>query len=512
MHRAPLAAFATCVLATLISCGGDNSAGPSTTDGFSGAGVRILTPRTVEDTIDAFLATPLALEVHDSTGKPAIAIKVDVDSHRDPPDPFRTPVALFSLSSGAAGVQTLSEVTDSRGRLEVSVRLGSGVTSGWITVGAGALGRDSIRVVVSAGKPARLLLAPRDTALAVGASYTPSAIVRDRQGNVVSDLPTLVSRRAQAASVANGTITTTAPGRVYVVGTAGTAVDSVAVSVVPSGTLIAFRFIYSSGDTTTIATFDLDGTSYQRTVLPGYGFNNYAPRLLPPQNLLVFHGRTDSFGNGLGMFTMNVSNQPNVLYFPTPDGNGAYPQPTRDGTWIYYTQQVGYQSNEIWRMRPDGTSRARVGPQAGYYDSDSQASPSPDGRTIVYISNDGGLGSGVVRLNRLDVASGIETSLNAIGSHPRWSPVSNDIAYLTGSAVRLVQSDGTGDRVLATGQNFEDRDGQVEWSPDGKWLVACTRYEHSGGRRLVLIERATGDVLPLPFTYGDNLCDATWKR
>jgi hypothetical protein len=505
------ALVAAIICSAALSCGGDRAPITDVID-FSGPGTRILTPRTDEDTIGAFLPASLTLEVHDAAGKPAAATSVTVGSHRDVPDPFRQPVALFSLSVGAPVVDVLTEVTDARGRLTVSARLGDAVASGWITVDAGVLGRDSIHVVVRAGAPARLFMTPRDTALAVGATYTPTPVVRDRTGNLLTGTATLASRRAQVATVSGATIRTASPGRVYIVGTIGTAVDSVAISVVPSGTLIAFRFLYSSGDTTTVATFDLDGSNYSRTLFPLLGFNNFSPHWLPQQNLLVFHGRIPSFTYYVGMFTMDASNQPNVLYFPGPDASGVYPQPTRDGAWVYYTQQVGNQSNEIWRMRLDGSGRARVGPTAGYYDSDSQASPSPDGRTIVYISNDGGAGTGVVRLNRLDLATGVETSLNAFGSHPRWSPVANEIAYLTGSAVRIVQADGTGDRVLATGDSFEDRDGQVEWSPDGKWLVTCVRYEHSGGRRLVLIERATGDLLPLPFSYGENLCEATWKR
>jgi len=248
--------------------------------------------------------------------------------------------------------------------------------------------------------------------------------------------------------------------------------------------------------------------------LVSLGFNNFSPRWIPQQNMLVFHASTASYKGDVGMFTMDASSQPQVLYAPTAQASGMYPQPSRDGTWIYYTQQVGWQSSEVWRMRPDGSARARVGQQAGYYDDYSQPSPSPDGRSLAYTQNDGGTGSGVVRLNRLDLTTGTSSFLGAFGTHPRWSPVANEIAYLTGSAVRIVQADGTGDRVLATGQQygFEERDGQLDWSPDGNWLVACVPYVHSDGRRLVLIERATGEVMPLPFSFEDNLCEATWIR
>ena len=58
---------------------------------------------------------------------------------------------------------------------------------------------------------------------------------------------------------------------------------------------------------------------------------------------------------------------------------------------------------------------------------------------------------------------------------------------------------------------FDGRDGQLDWSPDGKWLVACAGEEAASQKYLALVSRATGEVLPLPFTARDNLCGATWR-
>jgi len=59
--------------------------------------------------------------------------------------------------------------------------------------------------------------------------------------------------------------------------------------------------------------------------------------------------------------------------------------------------------------------------------------------------------------------------------------------------------------------SFDAYDGQLAWSPDGKWLATCVTAEVSGARHIVLIERATGAMLPLAFTAKDKLCEATWK-
>lgn len=494
------------LLAVSSACGGDAATNTGTP---SGPGAHILTPRALEDTIEAFAPSRLTVEVRDAAGKPVVATKVTLDSHPDVPTGYYAPLAQFSLLGGT-GVSTLAEVTDARGQLTVNARLGDRAASGWMTLDADTLGRDSIHVTIRAGAPARLTLGPRDTALAVGASYTLSATVRDRSGDLITGVsPTLVVRRSQVAAATAGlTVRTAVAGGTFVVGTVGTAMDSATLEVVPPGTLIAFRFGGSS-----VATFDLDGSNYQRTPLPGFGYNTHAPRWRPQTSSLVLHGPVNGSATEVGLFTMDASNQPMVLYSPATEADGMYPQPTRDGAWIYYAQRVGWQSAEIWRMGADGSGRMRVGPVAGYYDSYSQPTPSPDGSSLVYTQNDGGFGTGVVRLMRLDLTTGGSSALGAFGTHPRWSPVAPEIAYLTSNAVRIVQADGTGDRVLATYQyTFDDRDGQLDWSPDGQWLVACTWFQYSGDRRLVLIKRATGEVMPLPFTYTDNLCEATWKR
>ena len=181
MSRLPrrLALAAGLLLAASLSCGGDGASvtTPTPPAPTSGPGARIVTARSVEDTIGATLAGGLTVEVHDSTGALAVARKVTIGSHLDVLDPFRSPVASFALSPGASGVDVLSEVTNASGQLTVASRLVEFVTSGWITVDAGTLGRDSIHVVVRPGAPARLAMQPRDTAIAVGVSYTPAMAI-----------------------------------------------------------------------------------------------------------------------------------------------------------------------------------------------------------------------------------------------------------------------------------------------------------------------------------------------
>ncbi len=500
------------LVTALSSCGGDAATNAVTP---TSPGPHILTTRTWEDTIEAFAPSRLTVEVRDAGGKPVGGARVTFDSHRDDSYPHLAPLAQFFPSTGGPGMPTLMVVTDARGQATVDAQLGVREASGWITLNAAPRGRDSIRATARPGAPARLFLTPRDTALKVGASYALTAVVRDRPGDSLGSVsPTLVVRRSQVAATSGGlTVRTSSTGRTFVVGTVGTGVDSVALEVVPSGTLVAFRLLTSNAYPPTVATFDLDGSNFQRTLIPSFGFNNFSPHWLPQRSLLVFHSRTTG-SLQVGLFTMDVPNQPTPLYVPATGGDVTNPQPSRDGAWIYYTLQVGSQSAEIWRMDADGSGRVRVGPVAGYYDWYAQPTPSPDGSSLVYAQTTFISTGNVIQLIRLDLATGASTALGAFGTHPAWSPVAPEIAYLTPDAVRLVQADGTGDRVLAASQQyaFDAGDGQLDWSPDGKWLVACALYQYGGDRRVVLIERATGDVLPLAFTYSDNLCEATWKR
>jgi hypothetical protein len=492
------------LLAASWSCGGD--AGSVTAAPLNAA--HILTPRTLEDTAEALASAPLMIEVRDSAGKPAAGRRVFLGSHAEVDTLYSSQLAQFSLSTAWSGVTSMAAVTDAGGLLTVNARLSDRAGSGWITLDAGTLGRDSIHVVVRPGAPTRLVLGPRDTVLLRGASYTLSATVFDRHANAIAGVsPSLVVRRSKVAAATTGlTVSTAAPGATVVVGSIGPATDSTTLEVVPPGTLVAFSYQSSA-----VATFDLDGSNYRRTPLQGFSYETHAPHWRPQTSSLVFH--SPASGAGVGLFAMNTPDQPAVLYSPpAAEADGMYPQPSRDGVWIYYAQRVGFESAEIWRMLADGSGRERVGPVAGYYDSNSQPTPSPDGSAVVYIQNQGGAGTGM-QLSRLDLATGTSTALPAFGTHPRWSPVSSEIAYFGRGGVRIVQANGTGDQLLATYlYGFDDADGQLDWSPDGKWLVACTEYQYVGDRRLALIERATGEVIPLPYTYADKLCEAAWIR
>ena len=109
----------------------------------------------------------------------------------------------------------------------------------------------------------------------------------------------------------------------------------------------------------------------------------------------------------------------------------------------------------------------------------------------------------------LALASGVAEPLGLLGSHPRWSPRGDRIAYVGDNRVWVVSPDGTGLRAVSPFDAIFQPG--LTWSPDGEWLVA--RYQPISWNvtsSLVLLRVATGEVIPLPPSLA-ALSTPQWK-
>lgn len=76
-----------------------------------------------------------------------------------------------------------------------------------------------------------------------------------------------------------------------------------------------------------------------------------------------------------------VSRKPLVGGEPRRLSPGREPSFSPDGKWILYSAPIGREW-QLWRIRPDGTGRARVGPGGV---EDQKPDVSPDARLVVYV-------------------------------------------------------------------------------------------------------------------------------
>lgn len=435
--------------------------------------------------------------------------------------PFGTTPAFFGLNKGVLGFGLLRAMTDSAGRLVVWVRTGG--VAGPIRVRASSrFGKDSLDGTVLPGHTYGFSIAPRDTGLYVNATLTPTIIPRDRFNNATADVYVLTARRPSVLDATGSTLTARGTGRAFVVATAGDARDSVAVSVVPAGTLVANPYLYSSSDAAAFFMFGLDGSDYHAFARGTGGYDDRGPRWSAALGRIVYH---QGYGSGVlgntGLYDIAPGGTPHPLLSPLVVSDGSttgneyasirYASVSADGGTIYFAATTTYNETSIWRARSDGTGAVRVGPATTIGSNDSQPSAAPDGRRLVYITDRGSFGSGVTRLMLLDLTTGVSLSMATNGTHPVWSPVGDEIAYFN-QGLSVVRADGTGETVLVRSDKFDTRNGQIDWSPDGKWLVSCMTGTYSGDRQLVVIDRASGEVLPLASTAKDRLCEATWRR
>jgi hypothetical protein len=448
------------------------------------AAITVVSGAAATDTAGAILAEPLVVAVYDSQGDSAPGVVVRFGSEDGSTAVAREPNGFYW--------RVAFDTTDGRGLAHAFVALGRAAGSAGVVVTAPEIGaQDTASYVITPAAPARLYLEPGDTALYVGRTYPLRATVTDQYGNVRADPVTFAASGAVASVSANGTVTGLAVGRGTFEATSGALGSRAAASVVPQGTIAT-----STGSTVT--TTNLDGSGYHVVTSSPDVWNDLWPYWSPDGTHIVYRLGFNTLSLWITDTTGTVRR---LLSADSQPGQLIAGQYSRDGTWIYLHSNDCNVNSRMWRIRPDGTGLELLSLEPDYcFDAfDAWPSPSPDGARLVYADVSGG-GS---LLRTLDLATGLVTSLDIPGQRPRWSPVSDWIAYVDSGRVKLMHADGSGQRtVSAEGRRYEP---SLDWSPDAAWIVAWA----TDSSRLELIEVQSGMTLPLAFTT--TLHEPSWR-
>jgi TolB protein len=158
------------------------------------------------------------------------------------------------------------------------------------------------------------------------------------------------------------------------------------------------------------------------------------------------------------------------------------PSLSADGQWVVFTSERNG-SADIYRVHLDGTALERLTDDPAY---DDQASPSPDGKAVAFVSSRRG---GLAHVWVLDVATHAARQLTQSTTggdfRPSWSPDGQWLAFsssrdaprevvpgrweeVQSTGVFIVRRDGSGLRRLTPAGGFA---GTPKWSPDGTRVV-----------------------------------------
>ena len=418
----------------------------------------------VTDTVGAKLSQALVVEVRDRSGVPQSNVVVRFTALTGTTSPSSW-VQMAPLTSNYY-TYFVADSTDSRGRAAAVVQMGTSVGQAKVLIEVPELNlQDTARYAVTPGAAAILTISVRDTMVLPGSQYSLSAAAADRFGNKRPNDPISFTSQSAVVSVdASGKVTALQEGRGAIVVKAGPATDTARVSVVPTGTLV----MWSNGKLSTVST---DGSQF--ALLTTSSDYWVAPTWSPDGTKVAFY-EGDPGGNAR-ISTVDMSGTRALVLAPSGTLYAAsYPRYSRDGNWIYFSgvSQADY-GYSTYRVKPDGTQLEAIGPSSANGGS-LRPDVSPDETTEVFQPNSGGIAS-------MDFATHTIKQLAVNGVSPRYSPDGAQIAYLSSQSgtlqIWVMKADGTNQRQLTSSSTqYQDLSG-VDWSPDGKWVVATTYSE-----------------------------------
>jgi len=167
----------------VLACGGDShSPVEPPPPPKPAAGIKIVAGGPATDTIGATIASPLTVEVRDSSGTLVAGAVVRFTSVpvKDPTGNVRASTLLESLDANQFGTFA-APTADVQGRAGVLVQLGTVAGAGAVAISVPAYGfADTVSYTIQPGAAASLSFQPADTGVTVGGSVQLRAAVVDR--------------------------------------------------------------------------------------------------------------------------------------------------------------------------------------------------------------------------------------------------------------------------------------------------------------------------------------------
>lgn len=466
------------LVAAATACGSD-----STAPKFSI--IQFIAGDSLSDTVSARPVQALVVEVHgDPTMSPS-GIVVRFQSVPYDSAGSTEPSMFIAPLTGNLFQTFVPTSTDSSGRAAVLLQMGRRTGTGRVAVAVPELGvEDTATFTILPGAAARVSMMPADTAMYVNGSVQLRAAVTDRYGNPRPDPVTYAAGSSGLSVTSSGAVSASTMGRYFLTVQAQGMVDTGWVSVVPQGTVAAYRYTDSTG----IVMFNLDGSGYTWLAHAQDPSYDVAPFWFPSGQQVIFGSGSYSSPR---LYTVDVTGK--VAPFIQPAGSAglvaeSWPAVSHDGAWVYFSGQTSGTSYKLWRAQSDGSNAGPLGGLSGFGVA-WRPTLSPDGTRVVFVSD-----GGAIRV--LDLAPDTLESWSVSGQTPRWSPTGDQIAFthIYGGPISVINADGTSVRTI-TQPNVTYAEDTFSWSPDGQWIIA---RESRGLLDVVNVQ--SGLTLPLGFT------------
>jgi hypothetical protein len=468
------------VATILVSTSCVDSSGP----GGGRPGLTLVSGYNLTDTIEAKPVKALVVEVRDDRG--AIVPQGTVVRFSPVVSDFNSEMLVGSLTSTSFNIFAAAE-TDGAGRAAVLVQMGTVAGPARIAISVPTVGvEDTARYTVLPGQPSAILIAPLDTAMYVGGSYTIRGGVVDRWGNARTD-PVAYTATPGVSVSSSRVVSASTIGRYAVTGTAGGLSATGRFSVVPQGTVAALVY---RDDGFHIVTFNLDGSGFHdvvRVVDAGIGPR---PRWIPGTNTIIY---TEYFGGLQQLRTVDANGKVSPFFSSPPVTmmHQAEPSPSANAPVLYFSAYdsrcYGASAYCLFRSGIDGTNPELLGDRIAVADENPHPSASPDGSKVAFVMRG-------PQIKVFDYTTRTVSTWSVAGNYPAWSPDGTQIAYEdpSGGPLHLINPDGTSQRVITSDSGYYS-DSRVAWSPDSKWLIG----QNFANGSLDVIEVATGKVLPI---------------